>query len=252
MTVEMLGCRIDALDMEQSVARCREAIEQREGLQHVCVNAAKLVQLRRDQRLAAIVDNCGLVSADGQAVVWAARVLGQQLPERVAGIDLMGRLLEVAEEAEYSVFFLGARADVLESAVQNLRAKHPRLRIVGYRDGYFTDEENAAVCAEIKAAAPDMLMVAISSPKKEYWLAANLPALDVPFAMGVGGALDIVAGITARAPHWMQRLGLEWLFRFLQEPRRLARRYVRTNTEFIWLVLREAAQGRRVVAGMGE
>jgi N-acetylglucosaminyldiphosphoundecaprenol N-acetyl-beta-D-mannosaminyltransferase len=250
-SVELLGCRIDALDMEETIASCRAAIESRSWTQHVCVNAAKLVRLRRDARLAAIVRGCDLVNADGQAVVWASRLLRRPLPERVAGIDLMHRLIALAEAEGYRVFILGARPDALETAVARLRAEHPGLEIVGYRDGYFRDEESDSVCEEVRAARADILLVAISSPRKEYWLAEHGPSLGVPFAMGVGGAVDVVAGITARAPRWMQAAGLEWFFRFLQEPRRLAKRYLLTNSEFIWLVLVELVRGRSAAAKGG-
>jgi N-acetylglucosaminyldiphosphoundecaprenol N-acetyl-beta-D-mannosaminyltransferase len=237
--VHVLGCRIDALTMDQTVERCAESIERGEWVQHVCVNAAKLVCMRHDQRLARIIAECGLVSADGQSVVWASRVLRRPLPERVAGIDLMHRVLALAERKGYGVYVVGARPDVLELAAFRLREQYPVLRLVGYRDGYFQDDESECVVAEIREAAPDILLVAISSPRKEQWLAEYGPSTGVPFAMGVGGAVDIVAGITARAPAWMQRSGLEWFFRFLQEPRRLGGRYLRTNLEFLWLVVAE-------------
>jgi N-acetylglucosaminyldiphosphoundecaprenol N-acetyl-beta-D-mannosaminyltransferase len=247
----VLGCRIDALTMDETVERCAESIEHGGWVQHVCVNAAKLVRMRQDERLARIVADCGLVSADGQSVVWASRVLRRPLPERVAGIDLMHRLLALAAERGYRVYVLGARQDVLELAASRLREQYPELRLVGYRNGYFRDDENERVASEIRAAAPHILLVAISSPRKEQWLAEHGPSLGVPFAMGVGGAVDVVAGITARAPQWMQRAGLEWFFRFAQEPRRLAMRYLVTNTTFIWLVLRELAGTIRMASAEG-
>ncbi len=235
----VLGCAIDRLDMDETVRRCEELIVSGGSAQHVVVNAAKLVALRRDLRLREIVGRCALVSADGQSVVWASRLLGDPLPERVAGIDLMERLLALAEERGYRVFILGARPDVLERAVERLRERHPRLIVAGTRDGYFRDGESAEVCAEIRAARPHILLVAISSPRKEYWLGRHTAELGVPFAMGVGGAIDVVAGVTRRAPSWLQRAGLEWLFRLLQEPRRLARRYLVTNTRFALLLAAE-------------
>ena len=242
----ILGCEVDRLDMDETVERCRELIEARAGVQHVAINAAKLVSLHRDPKLREIVGRCSLVSADGQAAVWAARLLGDPLPERVAGIDLMERLLALAEERGYRVFFLGARQEVLEEAVRRIRARHPHLEIAGFRNGYFDDAESGAVCAEIRAARPDILFVAMSSPRKEYWLAAHVEELGVPFAMGVGGALDVVAGATRRAPEWMQRAGLEWFFRFVQEPRRMWRRYLSSNVAFSLLLARELVRsGRR-------
>jgi N-acetylglucosaminyldiphosphoundecaprenol N-acetyl-beta-D-mannosaminyltransferase len=237
--VQLLGCGIDALDMEMTVERCRRFIETRASVHQVSVNAAKLVALRSDPKLREIVGRSPLVNADGQSVVWASRILGRPLPGRVAGIDLMLRLLELAEEQGYRVYFLGARPEVLGEAVEKLHRRHARLQVAGYRDGYFSDAENDVVCAEIRAAEADVLFVAMSSPRKEYWLAENADKLGVPFVMGVGGALDVVAGTTRRAPLWAQRVGLEWLVRLLQEPRRLFGRYARTNSRFVWLVARE-------------
>ena len=217
----VLGCHIDRLDMAQTLARCEDLIARREFAQHVAINAAKLVAMQRDPELRRIVEACELVSADGQAVVWASRLLGDPLPERVAGIDLMQELFALAERRGFRVFILGAKAEVLEQARAKIMARHPRLQLVGTRDGYFSEEEGAAVAEEVRDARPDILFVAISSPRKEYWLGRYGRTIDVPFVMGVGGAIDVVAGITQRAPGPLQRLGLEWAYRLAQEPRRL-------------------------------
>ena len=222
--------------MQEALERCERAIAERSYLQHMSVNVAKLVSLRDDPFLRSAVGACGLVTADGQGVVWAARLLGLRAPERVAGIDLMFGLLERAERNRHRVFILGARPEVLERALASLRAAYPRLEIAGARDGYFSDEEAPEVCAEIRAARPDMLFVAMSSPRKEYFLDQHGPGLGVPFAMGVGGSVDVIAGLTRRAPLAVQRLGLEWLYRLGQEPRRLARRYLLTNVRFAGMV----------------
>jgi len=234
--VSLLGCEIDALDLEGTLTRCREIIESRVLTQQVSINAAKLMALRQDERLREIVADCGLVNADGQSVVWASRLLGRPLPKRVAGIDLMYALLDLADRENYRVYFLGARQDVLETAVARTRARHPKLAVAGFHNGYFDDADSGTVCDEIRLSEPDILFVAISSPRKEYWLAEHGKTLGVPLMVGVGGAIDVVAGRTRRAPVWMQRAGLEWFFRFLQEPRRLAGRYFVTNTAFLWLV----------------
>ncbi len=208
------------------------------------MNAAKLVALRGDPRLRAIVEECEVVSADGQPVVWASKLLGDPLPERVNGTDLMHRLFAESERRGYGVFVLGAKQEVLDQAVANLRAAHPALRIAGARNGWFPDSESAAVAAEIAAAKPDILFVAISSPRKEIFLAEHGRTLGVPLIMGVGGSIDIVAGVTRRAPRWMRSAGLEWLFRLAQEPRRLGRRYVVTNAQFIGIAGKEIALRR--------
>jgi N-acetylglucosaminyldiphosphoundecaprenol N-acetyl-beta-D-mannosaminyltransferase len=243
--VDVLGIGIDALTTDETVERAAAVVEERGYAQHVCVNAAKVVAIRRDPELHAIVERCEIVSADGQSVVWASRLLGRPLPERVNGTELMFSLFGVAEERGWSVYVLGATSEVLDRALAQIRADHPRLEIAGARDGYFPDEEAGAVADAIAAAKPDLLFVAISSPKKERFLGEHGRALGVPFVMGVGGSIDIVAGVTRRAPEWMRRAGLEWLFRLLQEPRRLGRRYLVTNAQFMGLLARELARGRR-------
>jgi N-acetylglucosaminyldiphosphoundecaprenol N-acetyl-beta-D-mannosaminyltransferase len=185
-----------------------------------------------------------LITADGQSVVWASRLLGDPLPCRVAGIDLMHRLIDLAEERRYRVFVLGARQEVLDTAIARLRHQHPGLIVAGYRHGYFGEDEGGAIAEEVAHAEPDILFVAMSSPRKEYWLARHGGELGVPLVMGVGGAIDVVANVTRRAPVLLQRLGLEWLFRLLQEPRRMYRRYLVTNARFLLQLARELAQAR--------
>jgi N-acetylglucosaminyldiphosphoundecaprenol N-acetyl-beta-D-mannosaminyltransferase len=237
--VNVVGCGIDAVTMDQALGRVEEIIERRGRGQHMAVNAAKLVASQDDPRLRAIIAGCELVTADGQPVVWASRLLGNPLPERVAGIDLMSTLLAAAEQHRWRVYVLGAQQWVLERALERIRARHPNLILAGHRNGYFRAPEEAAVVAEIAASRADILFVAMSSPRKEYFLASYRDVLGVPFVMGVGGAVDVFAGCIRRAPLILQRLGLEWLFRLLQEPRRLFRRYAETNLRFLALVLGE-------------
>jgi N-acetylglucosaminyldiphosphoundecaprenol N-acetyl-beta-D-mannosaminyltransferase len=243
--VDVVGIGIDALTTDETLELAAATVEERGFAQHVCVNAAKVVAIRRDPALHSIVERCEIVSADGQSVVWASRLLGRPLPERVNGTELMYRLFALAEERGWSVYVLGAKADVLEQALERMRTDHPALQIAGARDGYFADAEAGAVAAEIAAATPDLLFVAISSPRKERFLGEHGRALGVPFVMGVGGSIDIVAGVTRRAPKWMRNAGLEWLYRLVQEPRRLGRRYLVTNMQFTALVARELARRRR-------
>jgi N-acetylglucosaminyldiphosphoundecaprenol N-acetyl-beta-D-mannosaminyltransferase len=197
------------------------------------------VRFQHDEELWRVIRGCQLVTADGQAVVWAGRVLGQPLPERVTGIDLMHAVLQRASERGHGVYVLGARAEVLERAVGTLRARYPNLRLVGARHGYFQPDEEAAVVEGIRESAPDVLFVALETPAKELFLARHRDRFEVPFVMGVGGAVDILGGVRRRAPRWLQRLGLEWAYRLAQDPRRLAGRYVVGNTRFTWLVVRE-------------
>ncbi|HLI57761.1 MAG TPA: WecB/TagA/CpsF family glycosyltransferase, partial [Actinomycetota bacterium] len=176
------------------------------------------------------------------SVVWASRALGRPLPERVAGIDLFLRLLEAAQKDGDSVYLLGATPAVVDRVARVIEERFAGLRVAGHRDGFWVDDDE--VVGEVRAAAPAYLFLAIPSPRKEFWLGQHLEELGVPFAMGVGGSFDVVAGTVRRAPRWMQRAGLEWSFRLVQEPRRMWKRYLVGNTAFIWLTLRERRKVR--------
>jgi N-acetylglucosaminyldiphosphoundecaprenol N-acetyl-beta-D-mannosaminyltransferase len=238
----VLGFGVDRLTLEGTVERCRRLASEGRTSHHVSLNAAKIVSARDNERLATILREADLVSADGQSVVWAARLLRDPLPERVAGIDLMHRLLEIAEADELGVFFLGARDAVLDAAVASVRREHPRLRISGRHNGYFEDGESGRVCELVNGSEASILFVAMSSPKKEYWVHEHRDALRVPLVVGVGGALDVLAGCVSRAPRWVQRAGLEWAYRLGQEPRRLWRRYLVGNVRFARLLIEALAR----------
>ena len=240
-----LGCEIDRLDLKATVARVEEIVASGIPSQHLAISATNVVALREDPRLEEIAKTCAIISADGQGVVWASRLLGDPLPERVMALDLMERLLEVAEARGYRVFILGAKQEILELAVARIRSRHPRLVIAGYRNGYFGTEQDQEIVTEIRESHPDMLFAAMPSPKKEYWLAEHREELRVPFLMGVGGGVDVIAGITRRAPRFIQRSGFEWLYRVAQEPRRLFRRFMVGNAKFLWLLGKELVAARR-------
>ena len=241
----VLGVDIDRLDMRETVARCEEIIACREPSQHLAVSATNLVALHEDAKLREVARSCALVSADGLGVVWASRLLRDPLPERVNAMDLMERLFEVAEEKGYRIYILGATDEVLTTAVARLGQRHPRLVVAGCRNGYYGEDESDAVVEEVRAAEPDILFAAMPSPKKEYWLAEHRERLGVPLLMGVGGAIDVVAGRAKRAPMWMQRTGLEWFYRMIQEPRRLASRFLVGNAKFLFLLVTRMARRRR-------
>lgn len=242
---DVLGCAIDRLDREATLRTIEAAVDERRYTQHMAINAAKLVTMHDDPRMREIIAGCELVNADGQSVVWASRILGDPLPERVAGIDLMADLLGLAERRGFGIYVLGARAEVLETALERIRERHPALRIAGARDGYYEAGTEAEVAATIAASGADLVFVAMTSPRKEIFLGTHGRALGAPFVMGVGGSIDVIAGVTRRAPVVWQRLGLEWLYRLLQEPRRMFRRYAVTNARFIALVARARFARRR-------
>ncbi|MGI9556382.1 MAG: WecB/TagA/CpsF family glycosyltransferase [Solirubrobacterales bacterium] len=236
-------CPLDLLDMDSTVERCLELAENGGGRQ-VSINAAKVTMIAEDRRLSDFVNGSDVISADGQSIVWAARLLGYSVPERVAGTDVMLELIAAAAGRELSVFLLGARQDVLDDALDVLRERHPTLQISG-RNGYFTAAEEAGVAAEVRAASPDLLFVGMPSPQKELLLDQHLADMGSPFAMGVGGSIDVIAGRRTRAPEIVQRIGLEWLFRLAQEPRRMWRRYLMGNLRFGRLLGRALAERAR-------
>ncbi|MEV7886639.1 WecB/TagA/CpsF family glycosyltransferase [Streptomyces sp. NPDC002817] len=235
----LFGVELDPLTMDETVQRCLDAVRDGRQLEIGVVNAAKLVNMRRDPRLAEAVSGCDLVVADGQAVVWAGRVLRAPLPERVAGIDLFLRLLGEAESAGISVYFLGARQEVLEEMLRRVAVRFPGLKVAGSRNGYFDDCQQEAIADTIAHSGAQMLFLGMTSPKKEIFTAAHGARTGARVVHGVGGSFDILAGITKRAPAAWQRMGLEWLYRTLQEPRRLGRRYLTTNAAFVLMTARE-------------
>jgi N-acetylglucosaminyldiphosphoundecaprenol N-acetyl-beta-D-mannosaminyltransferase len=236
---QLFGVALDPLTMDETVGRCLEAVRDGRQLEIGVVNAAKLVNMRRDERLAKAVSGCDLVLADGQAVVWAGRVLRAPLPERVAGIDLFLRLLAEAEAAGISVYFLGAKQEVMEQMLLRVADRFPGLKVAGSRNGYFDDSEQQEIADAIARSGAQMLFLGMTSPKKEIFTAAYGARTGARVVHGVGGSFDILAGVTKRAPASWQRWGLEWLYRVKQEPRRLGRRYLTTNVSFLLMTARE-------------
>lgn len=243
--ITLMGCSIDNLSMEETLQTIEGFIQSGQPHQHVVVNVDKLVKASRDPELRSIINECALVNVDGMPVVWASRLLGKPLKERVAGVDLFEALMRRAGEKGWRVFLLGAKEDVVSKVASTYQHKYPNLVLAGYRNGYWKGEaEEAQVAAQIRDARPDLLFVAISSPKKEQFLGRYQAEMKIPFAMGVGGTFDVAIGHVKRAPVWMQKSGLEWFYRFLQEPRRMFRRYFIEDMAFVWLFLKELRGAR--------
>lgn len=240
--IEMMGCQIDNLTMEETLQTVEGFIKSGRPHQHVVVNVDKLVKANRDPNLRRIINDCALINVDGMPVVWASRLLGKHLKERVAGVDLFEELMKRSAEKGWRVFLLGAKEDVVSGVKRIYEHKYPGLTVAGYRNGYWKPDEEAGVVEHIKAAGADLLFVAISSPKKEHFLGHYQAEMKIPFAMGVGGTFDVAVGKVSRAPRWMQKAGLEWFYRFLQEPRRMFRRYFIEDMRFFGLLLKEAAR----------
>ena len=177
--------------------------------------------------------------ADGQSVVWASKLLGKPLPERVAGIDIFTRLLFLAHRDDRSIALLGAKPEVLKEMRRVIAERFPGLKIAYSHHGYYEAAEAGQIAVDIKASGADMLFLGMTSPKKEIFLGSYGSSLNVPVLHGVGGSFDIIAGLTKRAPPAWQKAGMEWAYRLLQEPRRLWWRYLKTNTSFVQLTARE-------------
>ncbi|MEX2513457.1 MAG: WecB/TagA/CpsF family glycosyltransferase [Cyclobacteriaceae bacterium] len=240
MKIKFLGIQVDSLTMDETVYQIDNAIKENKRINHVVINAGKVVSMRSDKNLFESVTSCDLINADGQSVVWAARFLGKNLPERVAGVDLMMNLVHLASQKGYKCFFLGAKEEVVKRVVDIYIEKYGPHLVAGYRNGYFTKNEEPEIAKQIADSGAQLLFVAITSPLKENFLYEYRNVLsDVNFTMGVGGTFDVIAGITKRAPVWMQDVGLEWFYRFIQEPQRMWRRYLMGNSKFIWAVLKE-------------
>jgi N-acetylglucosaminyldiphosphoundecaprenol N-acetyl-beta-D-mannosaminyltransferase len=240
--VRVLGVPLDAFTMEETVDRIVRQVEDGIPGCHLSVNAATLIWALDDPSYFHWLEQADIAGADGQSVVWAARLLSDHGPDRVTGIDLMERLLDVARTHDWGIYLLGARPAVVRRLAKRLTASG--VRVVGHRDGYFGEDEADAVLEDVRRTDAQLLFVGMPSPRKERFMIDQARPAGVPFSVGVGGSFDVLAGLVRRAPRWMRFHGLEWLFRLAQEPGRLWRRNVTTNTRFVVLVARELVRAR--------
>lgn len=237
--ITILGSPVDALTMNETLSLIDNAIKNKKKIQHVVVNAAKIVNMKTDKELYNAVVNCDIINADGQSVVWASRILKKPLPERVTGIDLMENIVKLASEKKYKIYFFGAKEEIVKKVVDIYSEKYSPKIIAGYRNGYFKKEEEPEIARNIAASKADILFVAIPSPMKEIFLDKYADIIKCSFTMGVGGSFDVVSGLIPRAPGWMQKIGMEWFFRLMQEPRKMWKRYLKTNSLFIYYLIKE-------------
>jgi len=234
--VDFLGCPIDGFSMQDVEGILLRAMRHRERLQHGDVNVAKLVGMQRDELLKRATAESDIICPDGMGVVWGCRLTGHPVAQRVTGCDLAFRMLHICARQGYRPFLFGAKPAVLEKAVENIRRNFPGIQLAGWRHGYFAPDDEANIVESIRCSKADCLLVGISSPIKEYFLNKYRDEIMVPVQLCVGGTFDVIAGKVRRAPVWMQRAGLEWTFRLLQEPRRLGPRYLASNAAFALLL----------------
>lgn len=242
----ILNTYVNAVSMDETIAIVEEIIRKRVPTQHVVINANKINLMESDQVLRDIVNSCPLINADGASILWAARKLNIPLEDRVTGIDLFLNLVELASRKGYKIYLFGAKQEVVEKVKNVFQRKYPDLQIAGFRNGFFTEEDEPEIVRDMANSGADMAFVGFSSPKKEYWVNKYIDQLNIPFVMGVGGSFDVVAGVTNRAPLWMQKHGLEWFYRFIQEPRRMWRRYIIGNAQFIALTYKTRFRLKKV------
>jgi N-acetylglucosaminyldiphosphoundecaprenol N-acetyl-beta-D-mannosaminyltransferase len=247
MKVDILGISLDSITMQETIDLIDKSIKENVRIRQVSMNAGKMVLIQKNKELYNSVVSCDIISADGQSIIWAGRFLGKHFPDRVAGCDLMQELVKLAYENKYKCFFFGATEFVIKKVVDLYNHLYGPDIIAGYRNGYYTKTEEPLIARQIADSGAQLLFVGIVSPTKENFLYENKDILKkINFTMGVGGTFDIIAGVTKRAPKWMQKIGMEWFYRFLQEPKRMWRRYLIGNFKFIWLVIKEKFRRSRI------
>lgn len=236
---------IDAITMENMVSLIDEKVKNRESAHVLGINADKINMLQKNDSLNQVIKKADIIHADGVSILLAARLLNKYIPERIAGIDLMQRLLDLAEISQYPVYFLGAKQVSLNKMKENLLKKWPRLVISGTKNGYFSDKEWANIAINLQERHPQLVFVGITSPKKEYLIDYLLSNGVNAVFIGVGGSFDVLSGEIKRAPLWVQNCHLEWCFRMLQEPKRLFKRYLIGNIKFLKLIFQKKIDSKR-------
>jgi N-acetylglucosaminyldiphosphoundecaprenol N-acetyl-beta-D-mannosaminyltransferase len=246
--IDIMGCPVDALTLEETLQRITARMDGGERTRHMCVNAGKVNQMLENLGVRKAVRSADIISADGIGIVLAARALGRRLPERVTGIDVMGRLIGLAAERGWRPYFLGARPEVVEAVVLRFEHEYPSLDVAGYRDGYWSKDEEPDVVAGVRASGADLLFVALGTPQKELFQARWSNELGVPFMMGVGGAFDVFSGRVRRAPKWVMRLGAESLYRWTKAPNKAMTKRIAGNGLFLVRLAQARFSGFRVPA----
>jgi N-acetylglucosaminyldiphosphoundecaprenol N-acetyl-beta-D-mannosaminyltransferase len=245
-SISILGCRVDAVRRDDAVARIVAAARGDRPFRIVTLGVEMIMYAQRDARFRETIAHADLLLCDTIGVLLASRLRGGPLRERVTGVDLIEPLAEAsARTGDVRFFFFGGAPGVAERAAQTLRERYPGIRIAGIRDGFFAPDDNENIIAQIAASGANILLAGLGSPKQEYWLETNLAATTCPVGIGIGGSFDVIAGTKRRAPRVLQRLGLEWLFRLMQEPARWRRQLA--LPQFAVAVMREMLMQRGTI-----
>ena len=239
--VEILGVKVDAVTMAEAVARVENLVAEKKSSLVATANAEMLLNATHDAELKKILNAADLVVPDGTGTVWAAHHLGFEMPERVAGFDLVQELMKISPAREIKFFLFGAVPTIADKAKLKAEELYPGIKIVGTRNGYFKPADEPEIISQIKNSRPDILLAALGVPKQEKWLFKYKDELKIPVSVGVGGTFDVMAGVVKRAPLWMQKARLEWLFRAMLQPSRAGR--LLALPKFVWKVHKQKVNG---------
>lgn len=234
---EFLGLNLNNIAFNDAILKLEEFIQSKKSHIVYTVSIELAVLANDNQDFRRLYDSADLLLVDSFGLCYIAKLFGKPINEPVNAARLMFAFLNAAVKKRYRIYFLGAQEEILNKAVSNTKDKYPGVNIVGWRHGYFDRENDAEVVKDICEKKPDILFVAMSSPLKERFIAKNIDKLNIPVCMGVGGSIDVLAGKCRLAPLWVSKIGLEWLFRFIQEPRRMWKRYLITNIKFFYLLM---------------
>jgi len=236
-TVDILGVRIDRVNLTDAQNKVLDFLKEDKLHMIFTPNSEIIMAVQKDQHLMDVLNNADMLIADGIGVVYASKILGKPLPERVAGFDLASRLIPILANNHYSLYIFGGAPGVAEIAKAKLEEKNPGLRIVGVHDGYFDSQKEQEIINDINSKKPDVLFVCLGAPKQEKWIYEHREQLHVKVCMGIGGSVDVFAGKAKRAPEIYQKLGLEWFYRLMKEPWRYKR--MLALPKFAWTVILE-------------
>lgn len=240
----VFGLNYDDITLDEAAKKMEAFIQDGKPSMIFTTGAEPIVKSSWNKDLKQIYLDADLLTVDSYVVYFACRMIRKPIREPVSAVNLMFRFLERTIDKKYRLFFLGARDQILNEAMNNLQNRFPGINIVGWHHGYFNFDQDSEIVNKIIQAKPDVLFVAMSTPLKESFISKNIKKINVPVAIGVGGSIDVASGLCQLAPRWMSRIGLEWFYRFIQEPRRLWKRYIITNFVFIWLVIKELFRKR--------